>query len=133
MARQIYVNLAVRDLQRSIAFFKSLGFRFNAQFTTDEAACMVVDEDIYVMLLTESSFRRFTAKEICDATKATEVLVCLSCESRAEIDNLVALALRAGGSAPRPPQDYGFMYGHGFDDPDGHVWELIYMAPSAPA
>jgi predicted lactoylglutathione lyase len=136
MAKQIFVNLPVSDLQRSIAFFTSLGFTFDANFTNENATCMIVGENIFVMLLVESFFRTFTTKDLCDARKSTEVLVCLSCESRAEVDALVAKAVAAGGSAPRSAQEHGFMYGHGFEDPDGHIWELVYMQPdlhAAPA
>ena len=132
MARQIFVNLPIKDMQRSQAFFKSLGFSFNPQFTNDQGACMVITENHnYVMLLVEPFFQGFTKKPIADATKTTEVLICLSCESRAEVDELVKKALAAGGTSPNPPQDHGFMYGHGFTDLDGHVWELMYMDPSA--
>jgi hypothetical protein len=132
MAQQIYVNLPVRDLERSKAFFAKLGYGFNPQYTNEQAACMVVSEDhIYVMLLVESFFQTFTKKPVADATKSTEVLVCLSCESRQQVDDLVAKALAAGGSAPNPKQDLGFMYSHGFEDLDGHGWELVYMDPNA--
>jgi predicted lactoylglutathione lyase len=92
---------------------------------------MVIAEDIYAMLLVEPFFQTFTNKRIADARESTEVLVCLSCESRAEVDELVRKALAAGGTTPRPPQDHGFMYGHAFEDPDGHVWELMWMDPAA--
>ena len=131
MGRKIFVNLPIKNMERSQAFFKSLGFGFNPQFTNDKGACMVVADDIFVMLLTEGFFQGFTRKPVADATKATEVLVCLSCDSRAEVDDLVAKALAAGGNAPNPPQDHGFMYGHGFEDLDGHQWELAYMDMSA--
>jgi predicted lactoylglutathione lyase len=131
--QQIFVNLPVKNLERSKAFFTSLGFTFNPQFTNEQAACMVVSDTIYVMLLVESFFQGFTGKPIADATKTTEVLVCLSCESRAHVDELVAKAVATGGTAPRAPQDHGFMYGHGFEDPDGHIWELAYMDASAAA
>jgi uncharacterized protein len=131
MNRQIFVNLPVKDLPRAKEFFLSLGFSFNAQFTNDQAACMVVSETIYVMLLREEFFTTFTHKPIADAGKSTEVIVCLSCNSRAEVDDLVAKALAAGGSTPRQPQDHGFMYAHGFEDPDGHIWELVWMNPDA--
>lgn len=131
MSRQIFVNLPVKDLNKSVAFFTRLGFNFNPQFTDENATCMIVAGDIFVMLLAEKFFRTFTAKPICDATKSTEVLVCLSCGSRAEVDELVRKAISAGGTAPRKPQDQGFMYGHGFEDIDGHIWELIYMKPGA--
>ena len=131
MSRQIFVNLAVKDMERTQAFFKSLGFSFNPQFTNDQGACMIVSDSIFVMLLIESFFQTFTKKAIADATKTTEVMVCLSCESRAEVDELVRKALAAGGTSPNPAQDHGFMYGHGFTDLDGHVWELVYMDPNA--
>ena len=127
MATKIFVNLPVRDLGKSVDFFKKIGFSFNAEFTDETAACMVVADDINVMLLTHEKFRVFTPKEICDATKCTEVLVSLSCESRANVDELVRKAVDAGGSTYSDPQDHGFMYGHGFQDPDGHIWELFYM------
>jgi predicted lactoylglutathione lyase len=133
MSRLIFVNLPIRDMARSRAFFESLGFAFNPQFTNDQGACMVVSENHnYVMLLVEPFFQTFTpGKTIADATATTEVLVCLSCESRAEVDALVAKALAAGATAHKPPQDMGFMYGHGFTDLDGHIWELMYMDMSA--
>jgi predicted lactoylglutathione lyase len=125
MHKQIFVNLAIGDMQKSQAFFKRLGFTFNPQFTNDQGACMVISDDIYAMLLTKDFFQGFTGKPLVDATQATEVLICLSCESRAEVDDLVARAVAAGGTAPRAPQDHGFMYGHGFEDLDGHIWELV--------
>ena len=131
MNKQIFVNLPVKNLEKSKAFFSALGYTFNPQFTDQNAACMVIaDGSIYAMLLVEDFFRTFTGKPIADAREATEVLVCLSCESRAEVDELVRKAVAAGGRAPRAPQDHGFMYGHGFEDPDGHIWELAYMEPS---
>ena len=131
MSKQIYVNLPVKDLQRSVAFFSRLGFSFEPRFTDENATCMIVGDNIFVMLLVETVFKTFTTKELCDTTKSTEVLVCISCDSRAQVDTLVAQAVSAGGTAPRKPQDHGFMYGHGFEDLDGHIWELIYMEPSA--
>lgn len=130
MARQIYVNLSVKNLERSKVFFSDLGFTFDPDYSNDVAVCMIISENIYVMLLTEPFFATFTAKAICDAKSSTEVLVCLSCDSRTEVDKLVEKALIAGGTAPRKPQDHGFMYGHGFEDIDGHIWELIYMKTS---
>lgn len=130
MATKIFVNLAVKDLQKSIAFFKQLGFSFNAQFTDDTATCMIVGDDIFVMLLTESKFKTFTPKPICDATKHTEVLVCLSAESREKVDDMVQRAVAAGGSTYNKAQDHGFMYAHGFQDPDGHIWEIMWMDPA---
>lgn len=132
MSRQIFVNLPIKNMERSQAFFKSLGFSFNPQFTNDQGACMVVSENhIYAMLLVESFFQTFTKKAIADTSKTTEVLLCLSCESRAEVDELVKKALAAGATVPNPPQDHGFMYIHGFTDLDGHIWELAWMDPNA--
>lgn len=129
MHKKIFVNIAIGDMQKSQAFFKQLGFTFNPQFTNDQGACMVISDDIYAMLLTRDFFKGFTDKPLVDPKQATEVLICLSCESRAEVDDLVARARAAGASVPREPQDHGFMYGHGFEDLDGHIWELVYMVP----
>ena len=131
MSRQIFVNLPIADMERSKAFFGALGFSFNPQFTNDQGACMVIDENIFAMLLVKPFFRTFIDTEIADARETTEVLVCLSCKSREEVDELVRKAVAAGGKPHRQPQDHGFMYGHGFHDPDGHVWELVYMDPNA--
>ena len=131
MARRIFVNLPIRDMERSRAFFAALGFSFNPQFTNEQGACMVVSDDIFVMLLVEPFFQTFTKKPIADARQSTEVLVCLSCDSREEVDALVRKALAAGGRTPNAPQDHGFMYGHGFEDLDGHVWVLVWMNPDA--
>jgi uncharacterized protein len=131
MPKKIFVNLPVRDLKRSMEFFSKMGFAFNAQFTDETTACMEISEDIYVMLLAENKFKTFTPKPIADATKNTEVLVCLSATSRDEVNDLVSKAVAAGGSTYKEPQDYGFMYGHGFQDLDGHIWELAFMEPSA--
>jgi hypothetical protein len=131
MATKIFVNLPVNDLSESVKFFTKLGFTFNPQFTDETATCMIVSEDIFVMLLTHDKFKTFTPKPICDATKSTEVLVCLSSESRAGVDEIVRKAVAAGGTTYKEPQDYGFMYGHGFQDLDGHIWEIMYMEPSA--
>lgn len=127
MNRQIYVNLPIRDMERSKAFFTALGFSFNPQFTNEQGACMVIADNIFAMLLVEPFFQSFTNKPVADAGKSTEVLVCISCGSREEVDELVRKALAAGATAPMPPQDHGFMYGHGFTDLDGHMWELAYM------
>jgi uncharacterized protein len=132
MAREIFVNLPVKNMERSKAFFGALGFTFNPQFTNEQGACMVIEDgSIYAMLLVEPFFQTFTKKAIADASKMTEVLLCLSCKSREEVDDLVKKAITAGGSAPNAPQDHGFMYGHGFQDLDGHIWELMYMDPNA--
>jgi predicted lactoylglutathione lyase len=131
MATKIFVNLPVRDLNRAVELFTTLGFTFNQQFTDETATCMIVTDDIFVMLLTEEKFKTFTPKEICDAKKYTEALVALSLESRAKVDEMVRKAVAAGGSTYNEPQDYGFMYAHGFQDLDGHIWEPFYMDPSA--
>jgi uncharacterized protein len=131
MARKIFVNLPVTDLKKSMDFFRKLDFTFNAQFTDETAACMTISEDIYVMLLTKNKFRTFTPNPISDATKNTEVLVCLSAASRDEVNEIVRKAITAGGTTYKEPQDHGFMYGHGFQDLDGHIWELAFMEPSA--
>lgn len=131
MARKIFVNLPIESMQRSRAFYEALGFSFNPQFTNEQGACMVVSDDIFVMLLVKPFFQTFTGKPIADASKSTEVLVCISADSRAEVDELVRKAKAAGGAVPRQPQDHGFMYGHGFEDPDGHIWEVAYMDMSA--
>ena len=130
MATKIFVNLPVKDLKRSIEFFGKLGFQFNQQFTDETATCMIITDDIFAMLLTEEKFKTFTPKEICDAKKCTEVLVALSYDSRAQVDEMVRKAVAAGGSTYNEPQDHGFMYAHGFQDLDGHNWEIFYMDPS---
>lgn len=129
--RMIFVNLAVRDLAQSMAFFKQLGFEFNAQFTDDKAACMVLSEHGYVMLLRDEFFRTFTEREPCDTTRHNEALLALSCESRAEVDELVERAVAAGGRQAQEPQDHGFMYESGFYDLDGHAWGPFWMDPAA--
>jgi hypothetical protein len=131
MATQIFVNLPVKDLKRSMDFFTALGYTFNPQFTDDKAACMIISETIYVLLLEEEFFKTFTKKEISDTSKSNEVIVCLSADSREQVDALVKKAVDAGGTAPNAPQDHGFMYGHGFQDLDGHLWETMYMDVSA--
>ncbi len=129
MSRQVFINLPIKNMEKSQAFFKSLGFSFNPQFTNEQGACMVISENqSYVMLLVEPFFQGFTQKAIADASKTTEVLIALSCDSRAEVDEMVGKALAAGGTAPNPQQDHGFMYSHGFTDLDGHVWEVFWMA-----
>ena len=131
MATKIFVNLPVKDLNKSMTFFINLGYTFDARFTDETAACLVISDDIFAMLLTETKFREFTPKPLCDATQSTEVLICLSCESQTQVDDLVRRAITAGGTTYADPKDYGFMYGHGFQDLDGHIWELIYMEPEA--
>jgi uncharacterized protein len=128
MHRQIFVNLPIVDMKRSRAFFEALGYAFNPQFSNEQGACLVLGENLHAMLLVHPFFQGFIDKRIADAHESTEVLVCLSCDSREEVDLLVARALAAGGRAPRPPQDHGFMYAHSFEDLDGHLWELVHMA-----
>ena len=132
MSRKIFVNLPIKNMEKSQAFFKSLGFSFDPKFTNDRGACMVVSKDHnYVMLLVEPFFKTFIKKSIADASKTTEVLVCLSCDSRAEVDEMVKKAIAGGGKSPNAPQDHAFMYGHGFEDLDGHLWEVVWMDPNA--
>ncbi|MBD0287378.1 MAG: VOC family protein, partial [Flavisolibacter sp.] len=131
MATKIFVNLPVKDLNKSIEFFTKLGFSFNPQFTDDQATCMIISENIFAMLLVEERFKDFTKKEICDATKSTEVLIALDADSREKVDELVQKAVEAGGSIYAEPQDHGWMYGHSFADLDGHQWEVLYMDESA--
>lgn len=130
-SRKIFVNLPVRDLERTKAFFAKLGFGFNPQFTDDNAACMVVSDEAYVMLLKEPFFKTFTRRELCDTSTHTEGLFALSCKSRAEVDEIVKKAVGAGGSHAMDPVDHGFMYGWSFYDPDGHHWEVLWMDPKA--
>lgn len=127
MARQIFVNLPVADLQASIAFFTRLGFHFNPEYTDDTATCMIIGDNIFAMLLTRERFAEFTPLPVSDAHAATEVLVALALESRGAVDTMVSEAVAAGGSTYNDPQDHGFMYGHGFQDLDGHIWELVHM------
>ena len=131
MSRKIFINLPVKDLKKSMSFFTAIGFVNNPQFTDDTAACMVVSEDIYVMLLTHPKFAGFTPKPIVDATRNTEVLNALSYDSRAEVEDVVRKAVAAGGSTYAEPKDHGFMFQHGFQDPDGHIWEAFWMDPKA--
>ena len=127
MNKQIFLNVPVADLPKSKSFFTALGYSLNPQFTGDTAACVVISETISVMLLTHAKFREFTPKAICDTTQAVEVLINLSCESRQEVDDLVAKALAAGGTTYDKAEDFGFMYTHSFVDPDGHGWGLFHI------
>lgn len=131
MANQIFVNLPVKDLDRSIDFFTRLGYTFNAQFTDENATCMIIGENIYAMLLVEDYFRTFTDRRVIDAHKEVEAIIALSLDSREEVDIHIAKAREAGATIPREPQDLGFMYQHAFQDPDGHLWEVFYMDPNA--
>ena len=131
MATQIFVNLPVRDLDKSIEFFTKLGYTFNPKFTDKNATCMIIGKDIFTMLLVENYFKTFTKKELADAAKATEAIIALSVESREKVDEMLTKAREAGGKESRDPQDYGWMYGRGFQDLDGHLWEIFYMDESA--
>lgn len=131
MSQKIFVNLPVKDLNKSIEFFTKLGYSFNPKFTDQNATCMIVSDDIYVMLLTEQFFRTFTNKEISDAKKTTEVLLSLTAENKEAVNQFIKKALDAGGKEPREPQDHGWMYGRSFEDLDGHIWEIFYMDESA--
>lgn len=133
MINQICLNLPVADLPRSKSFFKALGFSENPQVTGDSGAMIVISDAIAVMLTTHATFRQFTPKAICDTTKAVEALFNLSCESRQEVDRLVAKALAAGGSTYDKPEDLGFMYSHSFVDPDGHGWGLFHLSAPPPS
>jgi uncharacterized protein len=128
---KIFINLPVKDLNNTIDFFTKLGFKFNPQFTDENATCMIVGEDIFVMLLVEKFFKTFTKKEICDTSKDTEVIVALSVESREKVDQMINKALESGGKESREPQDHGWMYGRSFEDINKHLWEIIYMDESA--
>jgi len=130
MAKHIFVNLPVKDLKKSMDFFTKLGFTFNPQFTDDNAACMIIGENIYSMLLMEKFFKGFTIKEISDAKKTTEVLIAIDAESREEVDELIKKAVDAGGTIYRDPDDHGWMYSHSFADLDGHQWEVLYIDSS---
>lgn len=134
MVNQIFINMPVADLPRSLAFFEALGFSSDPQFKSDDGACIVISDAISVMLTTHAKFREFTPKAICDTGKAVEMLLNLSCDSRERVDQLVARACAAGGSTYDEPEDFGFMYTHSFVDPDGHGWGLLHMtaAPAQP-
>ncbi|MGR4893799.1 VOC family protein [Stenotrophomonas sp. LARHCG68] len=125
--QMIFVNLPVRDLEASKAFFGALGYHFNPQFTDENAACMIVSDSIFVMLLVEPFFKTFTPLPVGDAHAQTTVITCLSADSRPAVDALVDKALKAGAGEPMPARDYGFMYQRGFQDLDGHLWEIAFM------
>jgi predicted lactoylglutathione lyase len=131
MTTQIFVNLPVKDLSRTVEFFKKLGFAFNPQFTDENATCMIIHDNIFVMLLVEKFFKTFTKKEICDTAKDTEVIIALSTESREKVDEMMQQVFEAGGKESREPQDHGWMYGRSFQDINGHLWEIIYMDEKA--
>lgn len=131
MATKIFVNLPVKDLDRSKEFFTKIGFGINPQFTDETAACVVITEDIYAMILTHAKFKEFTPKEIADSTKTSEVLTALSFDSKEKVNEIADAAIQAGGSEARPATDHGFMYSRSFNDPDGHVWEPFWMDMNA--
>ena len=132
MATQIFLNLPVKDLNRSVEFFTRLGYTFNPQFTDEKATCMIISDTIFVMLLTETFFQTFTKKEIVDAHKAVECSICLSADSKEAVDELVNKAEADGATIPNPATDYGFMYQHSYEDLDGHHWEIVWMDPAGP-
>lgn len=131
MTQSIFVNLPVKDLNKSIAFFTKLGYTFNPQFTDEKATCMIISDTIFVMLLTEAYFQSFLTKPVSDATQSTEVILALPAESRAAVDDIVEKAIAAGATTPKAPTDLGFMYNRSFHDLDGHMWEYLYMDMSA--
>ncbi|HZR86701.1 MAG TPA: VOC family protein [Bradyrhizobium sp.] len=132
MAKLIFINLPVGDLARATAFYQAVGASKNPQFSDDTASCMVFSDTIHAMLLTHDKFRQFTPKKISDAKTTSEVLICISADSREAVDQVVSRAAGAGGTAdPSPKQDFGFMYGRSFEDPDGHIWEVMWMDAEA--
>ncbi len=131
MTNQIFVNLPVENLGSTVEFFKKLGFSFNPQFTDENATCMIISDNIFVMLLVEKFFKTFTKKEICDTTKDTETIIALSAQSRQKVDEMINNVIEAGGKECREPQDHGWMYGRSFEDINGHLWEIIYMDEEA--
>lgn len=133
MTRMIFVNLPVQDLDRSLAFFTGLGFQQDKRFSDDKAACIVVNEQACVMLLTEPFFAGFTTRAVADTASHVEAILAVSADSRQDVDTLADTALASGGSPAARAQDHGFMYGRSFHDPDGHLWEVIWMDPEAAA
>lgn len=132
MATKIFVNLPVKDLERSKEFFGRLGYTFDPKFTDENATCMVVGGDIFVMLLVEKFFKTFTPKSLADARASTEAIVALSVDWRDEVNQICEKAFAAGARRYKEPEDQGFMYSWGFEDPDGHLWEYVWMAPEQP-
>jgi len=131
MSTKIFVNLPVKNLNQTVDFFTSLGFKFDPRFTDENATCMIISEENYAMLLVEKYFKTFTSKEVVDAHKSTETIIALSADSRENVDELADKALQAGGKISRAPEDHGWMYGRSFEDLDGHIWEVFYMDMSA--
>jgi predicted lactoylglutathione lyase len=132
MATQIYVNLPVKNLDNTVEFFTALGFSFNPDYTDENATCMIINDDAYVMLLVEGFFKTFTSKDIVDSTGSTEAIMAFSVDSREGVDDMYQKAIAAGGKESQPLQDYGFMYSHSFQDVDGHLWEVMWMDPAGP-
>ncbi len=130
MAKQIFVNLPVKNLDKTIEFFTKLGFKFNPQFTDKNATCMIIGKNIFAMLLIEKFFKRFTKKKIYNAKKNTGAILALSVESRKKVDEMVKKVIAAGGKETRKAEDYGWMYGRAFEDINGHLWEVFYMNES---
>lgn len=134
MAKMIFVNLPVTDLPRAVAFYETVGATRNPMFSDDTAACMVFSDTIHAMLLTHDKYKQFTSKKIADTKTTSAVLICVSADSRAEVDGIVEKAKAAGGAPdPTPTQDFGFMYGRSYEDPDGHIWEVMWMDAEAAA
>jgi uncharacterized protein len=131
MATKIFVNLPVKNLDASIAFFTQLGYTFNPQFTNEKATCMIISDDIYVMLLVEEFFQSFIPTQIADTSTTTESIICLSADSKQQVDEMISKAVAAGATTYRDPQDHGFMYGHSYRDLDGHLWEIMWMDVNA--
>jgi predicted lactoylglutathione lyase len=129
--QMVFVNLVTNDVEASKRFFRELGYTINPQFSNDDCACVVISDTIIAMLHSRAHYAHFTSKEIVDSTKSSEVLVCLSAESREKVDELVEKAIAAGGTPSGTPQDHGHMYGRAFDDLDGHTWEVAWMDPAA--
>ena len=127
MTTNLFVNLPIKNLEKTVNFFTELGFEFNPKFTDETSTCMIISNSIFAMLIEEDKFKTFTTKDICDSKNKTEVLLALQVENREEVDDLVKKAIAAGGSKHMPAQDHGFMYAHSFQDIDGHIWEVFYM------
>ncbi|MDQ0821743.1 putative lactoylglutathione lyase [Arthrobacter sp. V4I6] len=132
MAKQMFLNLPVQNLDKTVEFFTALGFSFNPDFTDENATCMIVNDDAFVMLLVEGYFQTFTSKPVADASSTAEAIMAFSVESREAVDEMVRTALTSGGTPSEEAQDYGFMYTHSFQDPDGHLWEVFWMDPAGP-
>ncbi|KIC01965.1 extradiol dioxygenase [Flavobacterium sp. JRM] len=130
MKTEIFLNLPVKDLNSSMAFFTALGFTFNLNFTDDKAACLEIGENIFAMLLTEEFFKTFTKKQICNTATTTEILMALSVDSREKVDEIITAVVKAGGTEYMEAKDYGWMYQKAFLDIDGHHWEIFFMDES---